>query len=606
MTKKIPEAFDATALDDDALRAEYTKARERGQELSTKESLTSDETSELTELASHVDAISMEIADRTAKAAELQATKAKFSALEALDVPHLDDAHSDVVEPATDETAEDTTEAAAVVEEPAKEVEVTAVQKRDEPVSVPSVSELATKTKPVMPAVRPSTITAFVSSDAAGYTGKRSGDQYDGLTEISEALLASSQQYGRSGAGASTRHAIAQFSRNRGEDFTVTRDTDGQKVLQHARSEARLHGGSLAKQWQHNIDQGASLTAAAGWCAPSENDYDLCRLWNGQSGLLDLPTVTVRRGGLNYTAEPSFATIYANAVAVGGGSNFLTEAQVIADTLKTCSVIPCPTFTDRRLDVLALCVRVSLLQAAGYPELVNLWTDGLLAANAQEMNRLIIAAMVTQAGAATVVTAPNGDPSGTGDGIDSFTSAVLAAVELAAEDIRYQQLMSPNATIEVAIPHWVLPQMRADLSRRPGDTGNLLGVTDSYIAGLFSVRNIRVQFVRGYQDGLITGGALAPAFPGGDATTPYLTALPSSVNFLAYPAGSVAVARQDVITLTNVYDAASLATNEFTALFAEEGFAPIFPCPGLRQYTVAGCVAGLTGEQSISCTAPAA
>ena len=159
-----------------------------------------------------------------------------------------------------------------------------------------------------------------------------------------------------------------------------------------------------------------------------------------------------------------------------------------------------------------------------------------------------------------------------------------------------------NSTLEIILPHWVIPQIRADLSRRTGV--DLLNVQDSTIASLFSTRGVRPQFVRGWQDGLITGGALNPAFPGGDATTPFMTSLPQSVQFLAYPAGSVAVARQDVVTLTNVYDAASLATNQFTALFAEEGFAPIYPCPGLRLYTAAGCVAGPTGANTTGCTAP--
>jgi len=575
MSDEAPKAFDATALDDTGLRSEYDRIKSRGAELSAKETLTEEETSELTELASHVDVVSTELSSRETRAAELSATRDKFAAL-----PDLKPVAEKIAPPA-----------ATKDEGHAPVVEPTSVQKSSEPVAVPSVSEMSKQT-PVMPAKKNTGITAFVSADAAGLVGKRSGEEYDGLTEISDALIRSAQQYGRSGGGTGSRHAIAQFSRSRGDEFTVNRDEDGMRVLQHARSENRLHGGSLAKQWQKNIDDGVSLTAAAGWCAPSENRYDLCRLWDGATGLIDLPTVTARRGGINYTAEPSFAAIYANAVAAGGGSNFLTEAQVIADTAQTCSEIPCPTFTNRRLDVLALCIRVSFLQAVGYPELVNLWTDGLLAANAQEMNRLIIADMVTRAGAATVFA--GGDPDG-----DSFTSNMLAAAELAAVDTRYREGMPLTATVEQVYPYWVLAQVRADLSRRSGV--EMLDVTDSQIASLFSTRNIRAQFVRGFQDGLITGGALVGTLPGGDAATPFLTALPSTVNFLSYPAGAVAVARQDVVTLTNVYDAASLATNEFTRLFAEEGFAPVYPCPGIRQYQFVGCTGGQTGAHSIDC-----
>lgn len=574
-----PAPFDATALDDTALAAEYTRIRERGGELSAKDTLTGDETTELTELSSRVDAVNAELSARRDAAAQAQATRDKFASL-----PDLEPAAPTA--PAVPATEPVTPAAPA---EPAAVVASVPV--------VPSVAQLpaTTPAAPAPPATRRGIVSAFVSSGSAGYAGKQVGEEFDGLTDISRALIANAQSFGSVGGGQGQRQAIAQFRRTRGEEFTISTDGESEAYnkLKHARDESRLFGGSLAKQWQKNIDDGVSLTAAAGWCAPSENDYDLCRQWAAGVGILDLPTVTVTRGGLNYTDEPDFPTIYANAVAAGGGSNFLTEAQVIADTPKTCSEIPCPTFENRRLDVMALCIRVSFLQAAGYPEVVNAWQDGLLAAHEQEMNRLIIADLLARAGAATVAAAV--DP----DGLDSFTSALLAGVELAREDIMYRYMMPWNATVEIALPHWVIPQIRADLSRRNGV--NLLSVTDSEIASLFSVRGVRVQFVRGWQDGLVTGGALNAAFPGGDAATPFMTALPSTVNFLAWPAGSAAVARQDVITLTNVYDAASLATNEFTSLFAEEGFAPVYPCPGQRLYTITGCVGGVTGAASINC-----
>lgn len=579
-----PQVFDASALSDDDLRSEYSRIRTRGGELSALDTLTQEQTSELTELAGRVDAVNAELSVRTERAATVAATRDKFATL-----PELEPVAT-VPDPKNTQGISTPDTRPAPVPDPGPDSVVAAAA------VVPSVAQMAPATPPVVPVRQSSSrIRAFVSSGSAGYAGKQVNEEFEGLTEISKALIANAQSYGRVGGGMGQRQAVAQFRRDRGAEFTVDTDSESEAyaTLKHARDEKRLHGGSLAKQWQHNIDQGASLLAAAGWCAPSENDYDLCQQWGAGVGILDLPTVTVTRGGLNYTDEPDFPTIYANAIAAGGGSNFLTEAQVIADTAKTCSEIPCPTFENRRLDVMALCIRVSLLQAAGYPEVVNAWQDGLLAAHEQEMNRIIIADILTRAGAATV--AAGVDP----DGTDSFTSALLSGVELAREDIMYRFMMPWNATVEIALPHWVLPQIRADLSRRNGV--NLLAVTDSEIASLFSTRGVRVQFVRGWQDGLITGGALNAAFPGGDAATPFLTALPSTVSFLAWPAGSVAVARQDVVTLTNVYDAASLATNEFTSLFAEEGFAPVYPCPGQRLYTVTGCAAGPTGAQNIDC-----
>lgn len=575
ITPETPEVFDPTALNDADLAAAYSAARARGVELSGQTEFAAGEAEELTSLAERVTAIQAEQAVRVQRATATQAQRDVFASL--TDLPEI---------PAAQPLAP-----AVAPVEPA-------------PVSpapvVPSVAQMAVQAPPAVAVETQRTgtyITAHVGPNAGGFVGKQVGEEFTSDREISKALIANAQSFGRGGGAG--RQAIAQYKRNRGAEFTIDTDNveETMATLQRVRDERRLHGGSLAKAWQHSIDTGqSSLTAAAGWCAPSQNDYSLCRNWAAGVGILDLPTVTVTRGGINYTDEPTFPEIYANAVAVGGGVNFLTEAQVIADTPKTCSEIPCPEFENRRLDVQALCIRVSFLQAAGYPEVVSAWRDGLMVANEQEMNRTIIADILTRAGAATVLAPVDAD------GTDSFTAALLSGVEQAAEDIRYRFMMAWDATVEVVLPHWILPNIRADLSRRSGDTGNLLCVTDSYIANLFSCRKVRVQFVRGWQDGLITGGALDPTFPGGDAATPFNTSIPSTVSFLAYPAGSVAVARQDVVTLTNVYDAASLAVNEYTDLFAEEGYAPIYPCPGQRLYTVTGCLGGTTGAHVIDCT----
>lgn len=566
-----PEAFDATALDDAALAAEFARVAERGQALAAQAEHTAEEATEFGTLAERLPVLQAETAARVERATAQQAQRDAFSNVSVPAIPAV----------------------APIAVTKAPEDPVAAVKT----VQVPSVAEMAVQAPvPVSSGQTTDLVRAELSATAAGLLGMRPGDEFSGNNTLGMALIKNAQSFGLRGAPGQ-RQTMAQFRRTRREDQIV--DTlDGQetqRILRDLRRERHLHGGSLAKSWQHSIDQGASLTAAAGWCAPSQNDYDLCTNWTGGVGFLDAPTVTVTRGGINYTDEPTFPEIYANAIAAGGGSNFLTEAQVIADNPKTCSEIPCPTFENRRLDVMALCIRVSFLQAAGYPEVVDAWESGLRAAHEAEMNRIIIADIIARAGAATVVTPV--DP----DGTDSFTAALLSGVGLAAEDIRYRFHMSWDATVEIVLPHWVLEQVRSDLRRRTGDTGQLLSVSDSYIASLFSVLNVRVQFVRGWQDGLITGGALNPAFPGGDAATPFMLALPTTVSFLAYPAGSVQIARQDVVTLTNVYDAASLAVNEFTSLFAEEGFAPIYPCPGQRLYTITGCVGGTTGAHVIDC-----
>lgn len=73
--------FSAEGVSDDALRAEYGRARTRGQELSAQDTLTAEESAELTQLASVVDAVSTELATRDTAAQAAQATRDKFAAL---------------------------------------------------------------------------------------------------------------------------------------------------------------------------------------------------------------------------------------------------------------------------------------------------------------------------------------------------------------------------------------------------------------------------------------------------------------------------------------------------------------------------------------------
>lgn len=569
-TPEVPGVFDPAALDDAALTAEFARVQTRGQELAALGTHTDEEAAEFAALVERLPVLRTETAARVERATTAQANRDAFASVDIPVIPSVRPVATPVaaVEPAT---------------VPA-------------PVQVPSVSQMAVQAPVPVPAETTAQRTGWTGRlvpHTSGLLQRGVGQEFSGITEISETLIRSAQSVGRNSGG---RYGIAQFDRQRDPELVIAEREHGNEVMRkirRARNEFSLPTGSLATFRQSQLDKGiGSLTAAAGWCAPSQNDYDLCLNWSAGVGILDLPTVTAPRGGINYTDEPDFPTIYANAIAVGGGSNLLTEAEVISDTAKTCSEIPCPTFEDRRLDVAALCIRASFLQAAGYPEVVNAWIDGLMAAHDQEINRNILVQIIARAGAATVFASP--DPDG-----DSFTSAVLAAIELAREDLMYRFMLPRNSTIEVVFPFWVLAQIRADLSRRTGV--DMLSISDAQISSYFTMRGARVQFVRGWQDGLITGGALDPAFPGGDAATPFMTALPSTFSFLAWPAGAVVLARQDVVTLTNVYDAASLAQNEFTALFTEEGYAPLFPCPGQRLYTVTGCIGGITGAAQINC-----
>lgn len=581
-------------LSDDELSAEYTRVRDRGTELSgiTDRSLTAEESTELGTLAGRLTEVQTEQGARTQAAAQLQAHRDAFTA-----APAIEPAAATPPNPGPDP---DPTPQPVPVTEPA--AVVAAVP------AVPSVSQMAPATPQTPPAAaRTGEFSVRLTADGSGATDIPMSQEV-GLKEITRAVLSSFKAYGSAvGGGTSAKRAIAQFTRNRpdGQRFDLVQsERDDYATVQELIREGRLQGGSLLKAWRSNVDamvqaeNPGALTAAAGWCAPSENLYDLCSLWS-MDGILDLPTATARRGGFNYVqSQPSYATL-------DEATNFtiLTEAQVIADTAKNCAEIPCPTFTDTRLDVAVTCITGSFLQSAGYPEMVETWVDGTLTNHAHKINENIIGRIVTQAGAANVIPA-QGVVTGTGaDGLAADSSAVasvLSAVDLAATDMRYRERMSFNHTFEVILPQWVLVQFRADIIRKNGWNSANASLADAEIVRWFATRNIRPQFVYDWQDAY-SGLATGP----GDADV--LLALPSTVNFLIYPAGAVVLARQDVVTLSNVYDAANLAQNLYTRLFTEEGFNLLFPCGAVRQYTAQVCPSGATAAQVYtSCVAPVA
>lgn len=372
------------------------------------------------------------------------------------------------------------------------------------------------------------------------------------------------------------QHPIAEIRRNFSAELTVTEGMDDaaqQKVYDFAALETRLPGGSLV--------------AANGWCSPSENLYTTC-LQIGTDGLWQGPEVLARRGGIRHNQGIEFDTIF----GTGAGFNELTEAQIIADTLKTCVEIPCPPFVDDRLKVTVLCLTGAILQNRAYPEFVSTFVQGALAAYAHFVNREIIADIVAGSVAVSLQTV---DPWVTDL---TVVSQVLGAVEMAIVDIRYRLRTDFSATIEIVLPYWLRALFRQDFSRRNGFDG--VGLADAEINNWFSMRGARVQWVYDWQDAF-SGVATGPGADTPIQTLPSLTAT-QSVQFLAYPAGTWVLARQDVIRLESIYDSVNLPQNLVTQLFLEDGWAAMRMCPLSRVYTVNICASGSTGVQrAVAC-----
>jgi hypothetical protein len=285
--------------------------------------------------------------------------------------------------------------------------------------------------------------------------------------------------------------------------------------------------------------------------------------------MLDIPEVEAARGGFQIPEDggPNFASIYDS---IGDeGDVILTEYEVQQGTDKICVEIPCPDFVEVRLDVAYLCITGSLLQRRGYPEAVGRFTQGALVGLDHKVNQSVIARIV--AGSTAVGPIPDNA------GGDDAVAQLLSAVELAVEDIKYRNRMGRAETVEIILPYWAIPVMRAGLARRRGVSE--WNVSDSEILAAFTTRKAAPHFVYDWQDGFsgLSGGP-------GQATP--LTAFPTDISFVAYPSGTWVKAVRSVVNLDTVYDNAKLTQNQFTALFAEDGFNVLKMCTDSRVYTV--------------------
>lgn len=425
---------------------------------------------------------------------------------------------------------------------------------------------------------------------AADVSGFASG-QVIGWDDLGAAFEGRARLYGNGAA----RRQPAPGARGRLQHTfaMVQREFPPEQQLLDGDGEMNLYDKLRTAQKSAVANAENSLTAAVGWCAPSETIYSICNPVTAD-GLLDLPEVQARRGGIRHNRGIDWATFFGGTFPAMDtnvpGMTLLTEAQVEADTAKTCLEIDCPPFVDERLQVAALCLTGSLLQTRGYPEYVSEFTRGAIAAFAHLVNREVIDIIEDGSTAVSLVAAEPWVSDG------SVLSVVMSAVEMAVVDMRSRMRLGLNAPIDFVFPHWLPAQMRADYIRRNAASSDDL--TDAMIASMFATRGARVQYVQDWQDAF-SGVA------GGVGALTAITTLPVQVRFLAFPPGTWVLARQDVIRLDTLYDAAGLAQNQYTALFMEDGYLPMRMCPLSRVYTVNICPTGATGDQrAVDCVAP--
>lgn len=392
----------------------------------------------------------------------------------------------------------------------------------------------------------------------------------------------------RGAAKTRMQHPLARIQRNF-PDKQIVSEGDG-----HDTAFAKL------KAVSDSAGKEGALVAANGWCAPSEPDYSICSPIT-TDGLFNAPEMVLRRGGLLHNQGLDFADFFGNDLVLPiPGFNILTEAQVIADTAKTCVEIPCPSFVDDRLNVAALCLTGSLLQNRGYPEFVSEFVRGATAAMAHLVSREIVNEIETNS---TSVVLSTLDPWVT-DG--SVWSQLMAAIDMVAMNVRYAYRTSRTQTVEMVFPYWVKTALRSDWLRR--NATHTEELTDQMIDAALARRYVSVQWIYNWQDAFDPAngaGAIDVNHQFGNPAGPIAAALfnnPTAVTFLVYLPGTWVIGRQDVVRLDTVYDSTNLQQNLVTQLFVEDGFKPMKMCQFSWAYTINICANGSTGVQrAVAC-----
>lgn len=540
---QVPTDF--TALTEDQLTELESQARAAAGPLVDRVSaggdpLTDEELSTLESLSQVVESVAGDRSRRVAEAASQSASGERAKAAAST----FATATATVEEPAKVEGS---------TEDPDEEDEKEKDEKVADKAKAPRVADVAKGGPP--PADGPqgdeSKPQAYATMVAASTApGKKAGEEFDGWGDAGQSLEEAMASFSGLGPGQHVKIPVVQFKRNYPAEFTINA-TDNEDVILNkfdgVAKEASLPGNSLV--------------AAAGWCAPSEILYDLFEVGESNFGMLSTPELQVNRGGFQFTPGPDFSSIF-------GGSGYFhqTEAQVQAATSKPCMVVPCPSFTEVRLEVEGVCVTGAFLQDRGYPEMVARFGRGVMAAHRRKMNIFKLNKVVAGSTLFDYTNVANLPVTASEAKDLSTISRLLAVLGIQIVDYRAKYRMAPTETLEVVLPVWVIESIRADVQRRTGTSADeAFSIAQSQIEAWFRVRGGNVQWVYDWLDVYNTTNTSTVGQSAGVYT------LPTTVEALLYAAGTWVAGVAPVIRLDTVYDSTNLALNQYTQLFSEEG-----------------------------------
>ncbi|HET6703561.1 major capsid protein, partial [Amycolatopsis sp.] len=377
---------------------------------------------------------------------------------------------------------------------------------------------------------------------------------------------------------------VARIHRHIAPEMTLTGNQTDIELIDRIADEKRLPGGSLVK---------AALTAAAQapstyqdvWCTPSETDYTLCPPLATRDGLLDLPTAGMpARGGLRYPVWSQYPDAEqanwhgeviqypANPADPGAGlDNPLYFRRLEADGgpvgglghTKKCIEGPCVDWAEVRQSLAYLCVTSDILRDRTFPEGIERFTSDVLVHHTHYLNEIYAGYIQAHADPIPAFSVQNGDGQ-----IGSTSLTVVDRLALLVTWKRNRYKMAEDATLEIVAPEWFREFLKRDIEKKQNRPFG--AVSNAEIAELFAQYASRVQWIRDWQelgDGAAVGGRIMP--PAG---------WPTTVNLMAFPAGSWVLSEANILQLGVQYDYQLLQENRYSAMFTEDSWLLLNRC----------------------------
>lgn len=536
---ELPE--DVTRLSDEELDTNLAAAVRSFKSESTTNVATQHTLPNLRSLKASIEALKSEQASRTA-AAEAAAAEIDALSAEVFGTSDEDETEAEADEDETEAEAVEVIEPTAVVTASSRRsLNLSAVRARQAGGSGNGLAKY-------LPADEPTGIEIVASVDVPGY---RPGQAFD-IAEVVEGAMRRATGLKTAGGGTGM---VASY-RLPFPDELVIKDAssapEGSTAVMRAADQHRLKGGDLV--------------ASGGWCAPSETVYDITDIACPDM-LWDVPEVQINRGGLRFFRTPTLDVAALTWVH--------TEQDDIANTVKPCFTIPCPTPLDVRAEAIGVCLQVGILTQRFFPELIDWYVRNSMVAHEIRVKAEMYHQARTSAATVAVTIRPS---------FATF-SALYEAVALQAADMIERHNLCDSTQLEVVFPWWSKNMMLTDLARQQDVDISTLSEAD--IQAAFRNLGVRIQFARGLEPGVPTsiGGAVA-------ATT-----WPTTVEFLIYPAGNFQIGRGPEVNLGVIIDSVTVSTND-EKIFSEEAVVLIDRMGLARRVTVTVCANGEVGARN--------